>query len=227
MENENSISIPTYFKDCYLCEAGKTLSINGFSSKDTLNLKFGNTKIKQVFRIKGKLQEGSFLVLYDPNENCWYKLAGSPRSNTKINTQEYTGITESLKLNGENNLVPKVKLDTAIVTSQEVAALKTPHFGPSIDFLRRESRGDKAVLDWLFDVYTIAFLHALKLFETTSIWTDDPNPGNILLRLRNASNANVMLIDFTSRKFQKEVTSKNCKILENKFSKHANRIRKQ
>ncbi|MCD8485033.1 hypothetical protein LRY65_01550 [Candidatus Woesebacteria bacterium] len=204
--------------------SGETVTMNGWSADQSVSIGFEGSS-SRVFRMKGSLQKGTFLILYDPANKWWYKVAGTPGTNRRISEQEKAGITASLELSHGSHLIPLLKSGEIDVDNYpRVMALRTPHFGPSVEFLARESKGDNSVLNWLYSVYSVAFRHAIALLEEKTIWVEDPNPGNILLRAENQDFASVMIIDYTSKAFKREPTDRNRQLLENRFDKHAAKI---
>jgi hypothetical protein len=216
-----TVDIPSQYREIIPLNAGETVTCNGYRGTRSEDTVIRKQKIS-LFRMKGDIGSGRFLVLYDPSRQEWYKVAGTSGLVKSIE-QEKLGVTKSLELNQLQALAKQIQMLEVLISNVTLPALRSPHLGPTIEFLNKENQDDKSFRLWLFSVYESAFQHALELFKGFEIWFEDPNPGNIVLHPNSdsCSDACLVLIDFSSKKRRKMLAPENENLLYEKFAQQA------
>jgi len=220
------LDIPAQYRGIIPLDAGETVSCNGYQATRSQEVMINGQPFR-LFKMKGETGRGLFLVLYDPAHQEWYKVAGTPGLVKSID-YEKLGVSKSLELNELQALANQVQILEVLVTDTALPALRSPHLGPTVEFLNKENRGDRNFQLWLYSIYQFAFEHALELFRRFDIWVEDPNPGNIILHPETACDQGcVVLIDFASKTRRKNLNTSNEQLLQNKFAQQADRLIKR
>jgi len=94
--------------------------------------------------------------------------------------------------------------------------LRMPHLGPTVEFLKKN--GWPA--DYLSDCYYQAWLLGRRLLKEAGWWTEDTNPGNVVIGPKDR----VTLIDFCSVSVRRRDSEPNVDLLEEKFLREAVKI---
>lgn len=188
-----------------------TLDINGETGQ-WHSLK-GGVNTLSAMSTEGKLIP-IYEVLFNPETRQWLKVVPpETTSQAKLGTRlkESISITQaSLRVSNLPELADQVKEcrvdmeDKFIRERKNVQGFVSPHIGPSLEYYLRLIKGPKDVVPdnartFFSQAYQIAFEHARALYENYGFWTEDPNPGNILLYHKDEG-IHVVLIDFSNRK---------------------------
>lgn len=169
----------------------------------------------------------NYEIMYNPQRSEWLKTlpiltreqrAAIPDHLNQLQQQLQIGVTiqkRAMELADLGNLASTLRLETITLpdNTQQLAFI-SPHFGDSLEYVFIQTLDGKRkpekikptilredVKKWAQRIYQTTFHDAIALYLHHGYWTQDPNPGNILLHRRQQGNSNEIfpfLIDFTN-----------------------------
>ncbi|MBA3724114.1 MAG: hypothetical protein H0W89_04485 [Candidatus Levybacteria bacterium] len=153
----------------------------------------------------------NFEVLYNPETNQWLKIVPpevTGEKAKKILKKSVKIAKAACIVAGLSEIADEIKEHEVMVRGKKAYGFVSPHMGQSIyhyakGALFRQDDKDE-VKELVSTVYNIAFQQAVRLYEEYGYWTDDPNPGNILLHAKG-DQYHVVLIDFSNNQQDKSV----------------------
>lgn len=152
-----------------------------------------------------------FEILFNPKTDTWLKIVPTEmkgeRSINVLKKSVEIG-KAACSVAGLPELADEITEQEVEIQGKKVYGFTSPHFGQSIQHYAKEAlkRGDNKddIREFVGTVYDIAFQQAKRLYEEYGYWTDDPNPGNILLHEKDGQYY-VLLIDFSNTQQEKTV----------------------
>lgn len=169
----------------------------GFSASKIIG---GNTKSASI----------TYLILFNPINSQWLKVVPPEVLQTDNEglaaklKRSFPISKAALEIAGLPDLSSQLTECRVKFPTKDVYGQIAPHTGPSLEYyikkkantVRSTSSNQKSFYS---EVYRIAFNQAKRLYLEYGYWTEDPNPGNILLHFRGSS-IHVVLIDFSNDK---------------------------
>lgn len=155
------------------------------------------------------LEHVKYEVLFNPDTNTWLKIVPPEKNSERaknILKKSVTIARAACVVANLPELADKIEEHEVEIRGKKVYGFESPHMGQSIEYYAKEAlrRGDdkSEIKKFISNVYDIALQQAIRLLEEYGYWTDDPNPGNILLHQKD-DEYHVLLIDFSNRQQEK------------------------
>jgi hypothetical protein len=157
----------------------------------------------------GKPEEAINEILYSPTTNTWLKLIPfgarnrqdlenrlKPSPEIQKTALIEAGLPEYAQHVREHIVVNKA--------GQTEYGFTMPHIGPSVELILKKllyaSPEVKTLAKGVLSgIYSTAFLQATRLYLMHGMWTDDVNPGNVLIHMNEQGDLTPVLIDFTNK----------------------------
>jgi hypothetical protein len=220
MESSEGIPAPIEVKE-KVNHSESFFEANAFKSKGRATLEV-NGLTGEWHIMKGKLspykdQKGNetstpnYIVLYNPMSHEWLKIvppqiSGSP-SYPILQERLAKSVDigrKALQIAGLPELADQFQETKVMIRGEEVYGFTSPHIGPSLQYILRSIRSPEGNghtsedPSFFSQVYEASFDQAARLFLEHGVWTQDPNPGNILLHEKDGK-IKVGIIDFSNR----------------------------
>ena len=195
---------------------------NGFRGSREIRIDLNGSNINAI-KVKGNIGKGNYLILRIPETQEWIKAAGTQGLSSRI-AHCADAISVSCRLNDLGKISNRIEISKIHYSGSELTAFCMPHIGPTIEYILIQNEGNSEIIGWLSSVYHAALAHALAVFNQSGYFLEDPNPGNIVLKIFRDVVATI-LIDFSSKRSRREVSTKNERILKDRFTRQMERNR--
>lgn len=208
----------------------ESVRANTYVTKRVIDIRLGDQPPQKWHLVKGgirnetTLPEGhtpTYEIYYNPDTNQWLKLVPSVGRDIDIKDLERrldegtTVVQGSLRISNLPEIAEQISFLKDAITlpnGQRVSGQISPHIGFSLEQILldevKTSKPNAAQAEnlsietraRLAEYYQAAFNIALRLYLQHGYYTDDPNPGNILVAEDAQGNPRVALIDFAGKR---------------------------
>lgn len=157
----------------------------------------------------------TFEIFFNPETLTWLKVVPPESTRVHMLTQRLQTSCDigrtALTIAGLSDMAHQlrecsIEIDDKISgTRKSVYGFTSPHIGPSLEFYYKSlikgaphSNLPRDFQDFILRVYQMTYEQAQRLYHEHGFWTEDPNPGNILLFF-GQDGVRPTLIDFATR----------------------------